>query len=359
MRAPYRVAVWGPGAIGSACIDQAISLPELQLVGVLAYSKSKEGMDAGVMLGGPACGVKVTTDCESIFAAKPDCVIHTARDHGDFRQDADVIEMLERGINVISSMPYQNIAIRGPEVVRKFETAGRKGGATLHGSGINPGFAFERLMLTATGLSNEIHHMKGQEFVKIGAESAEQLIEVCGFALPPEEARKKPGLRNMWNSIIHQQIYFAGQVQGLPIERIEHSVELHTTPVDFQAPTMMVRAGTVARMVNRWDGYSGGRCRYTFECFWYLNDAMRPDMVPCDDFYAVIIEGKPSLRLGMELKASVERNERFLPNGHLGPVYYATASALLQAIPAVVAAAPGIKTIDPPSNSYWKVDMRL
>jgi len=350
--------VWGPGAVGSACIDHVITLSELELVGVLAYSPSKEGADAGTLIGRSPCGVKVTTRREAFFAAQPECVLHTPRDNGDFGSDADVIEMLERGINVISSLPYQNLGIRGPEVVRRLEAAAHKGGATLHGSGINPGFVYERLMLTATGLSNEIRHIRAQEMVKIGAESAEQLIEVCGFGLPPEEARNKPGLSHMWNSIIHQNIYFAAQVQGLPIERIAHSVELHTTPVTFQAPTMTLAAGTVARMINRWDGYSGGRCRYTFECFWYLSEAMRPKEAPCDDYYTITIEGKPSLHLGMELKASVAENARFYPHSRLGPVYFATAAALVQAIPAVVAAPPGLKTIDPPSNSYWKPDMR-
>ena len=58
---PYKVIVWGPGYMGSAVIKELLTRPEFELVGVLAYSDSKNGIDAGEMLGIDPIGVKMTT----------------------------------------------------------------------------------------------------------------------------------------------------------------------------------------------------------------------------------------------------------------------------------------------------------
>ena len=151
MRKPYRVAVWGPGVIGSTCIEGVLKDPALELVGVLTYSPEKVGLDAGTLVGLPPCGIELTDDRQAFLAKKPECVLYTARDFGDFRADDDIIEMLQMGINVIPSLPYQNISIRGQEVVEKFEEACHAGNSTLHGTGVNPGFMYERLLMAATG----------------------------------------------------------------------------------------------------------------------------------------------------------------------------------------------------------------
>ena len=68
MRAAYKVIVWGPGIVGNACLKEVIKKSELELVGVLAYSDSKNGVDVGEYLGMDAVGVKMTTDQEAVIA---------------------------------------------------------------------------------------------------------------------------------------------------------------------------------------------------------------------------------------------------------------------------------------------------
>ena len=75
MRKPYRVIVWGPGAVGLACIRELLSRPEFELVGVLAYSPGKSGIDVGELINHKPVGVKVTTDKEAIVAMDADAVV--------------------------------------------------------------------------------------------------------------------------------------------------------------------------------------------------------------------------------------------------------------------------------------------
>ena len=97
LRSPYRVAVWGPGKMGQAAIREIVRLPETELVAVLGYNRENDGADVSKLIGGPPTGVKVTTSMDKMVEAKPEVVIHTARDFGDFRADAEIIRLLEAG----------------------------------------------------------------------------------------------------------------------------------------------------------------------------------------------------------------------------------------------------------------------
>ena len=159
---------------------EIIRLPETELVAVLGYNRENDGADVSKLIGGPPTGVKVTTSMDKMMEAKPEVVIHTARDFADFRADDEIIRLLESGINVISVHAYTYLKLRGLEVQRKFEDACKRGGSTFHGSGIDPGFLYERLAAVATGLTNDVQCIKLQEFLRMEYHAPEALVPV-GF----------------------------------------------------------------------------------------------------------------------------------------------------------------------------------
>lgn len=61
-REPCKVVVWASGCLGSGVIKEILKRPEFELVGVLAHSERKHGLDVGEMLGAGPVGVKITTD---------------------------------------------------------------------------------------------------------------------------------------------------------------------------------------------------------------------------------------------------------------------------------------------------------
>ena len=115
---PYKVIVWGPGYLGSAVIKEILKRPEFELVGVLAYSDHKNGMDVGTMLGIEPTGVKMTTNQEEIFNLPADCVIHTGTNMlDDTPRNKEVIRLLESGKNVVASPYYHFPQLRGQAFV--------------------------------------------------------------------------------------------------------------------------------------------------------------------------------------------------------------------------------------------------
>ena len=146
--------------------------------------------------------------------------------------------------------------------------------------------------------------------------------------------------------------------QGLKVDKLVYDISFDLAPETFQAPTMVVEKGMVARMNNRWTIHCGEQTPLISETVWYMGDIVRPEGSVGDDFYLMEIEGTPSMRIGVELKSSLKTGARYPEHNHHGPIYYVTAAPMLQAIPHVVDGPAGIKRTDPPSNSYWKADMR-
>jgi len=193
-------------------------LTEFDLVAVLAYSPSKQGVDAGLLVGIDAVGVKATTNFEDLVASHAECVIYTARDFGDWRADGQILALLQAGKNVVTPLPYHYLKTRGPQIEAKFRDAAVQGGATLHGSGITPGFYNERLAILMTGLTNDVQQIKFQEF--FNAEplaGALETLQLFGFGAPLAQVEANPLAGVMAENYLKQPILFYADQLGIEI----------------------------------------------------------------------------------------------------------------------------------------------
>jgi 2,4-diaminopentanoate dehydrogenase len=358
MRAQYKVAVVGPGGIGLCAIREALRLPEMQLVGVLAFSPQKNGKDVGELAGIGNTGVKVTTDLDTLLRQDIDCVLYCGRDFGDWRSDAHILRMLEAGVDVITMLPYHYLKVRGPEIEARFRKAAQAGGATLHGTGITPGFFNERLAVLATSMTNAVTHIKFQEF--FNAEplaGALETLQMFGFGSPKEQAERNDAIGIMAESYLRQPMMFVADQLGIKVDRVEREARPQAAPVAIKTPAMTIEKGTVGTVSYAWTAYSNGRPFYTTEVYWYLGEVMRPATAVGNDFWTIEIEGRPSLRITIASMASFKDSIYIKPEEPSPPGYIMTAVSMLQAVPAVVAAKPGLLLPSLP-QFYWKPDMR-
>lgn len=359
IRKPYRVAVAGPGGLGLCAIRETQRLPELELAAVLAYSPQKDGVDAGELAGIGPIGVAATTDLDTFLANDIECVLHCGRDFGDWRTDDEIIRMLESGINVVTMLPYHFLRSRGEDVEARFRAAAKKGGATLHGSGITPGFFNERFALAATGLVNDVTHIRFAEFFNIApVVGGGDMLRMFGFGSPKAEVEGNDFAAGMAEAYLRQPILFYADQMGLPIDRIERTARLAETPVALSEPVMAIDSGTVGLVSYAWTGYSDGKPFYTTEVYWYLGESMRPDECPVNDFWLIEIEGRPSLRITVAGQASYQDDLYIKPDEPTPPGYIMTVVAMLQAVPAVIGAVPGLMLPALP-QFHWQPDMRV
>ncbi|MET0661337.1 MAG: hypothetical protein ABW110_24630 [Steroidobacteraceae bacterium] len=357
---PYRVIVWGPGAVGGGCLREVLKQPEFQLVGVLAYSKHKEGVDAGELVGMAPTGVKVTCDKEKIMALDADCVLHCALSASSQDQmDADVIRLLESGKNVVSSASYHNPFLKGKDYVARLEAACSKGKASLHGSGVHPNFILERLGLTLTGLCNRLEHIKVQEIIDISRTQSADMMTMFGFGGPLEALAPGGPVNTIMERYYREPLAMACHAffRSVP-ERIEQTTEASIAQRDMPIACMTIEKGTVCSIKQTFVGYLDDRPRITVVEHWYPGKDERPyPQVSTGDYYIFDIEAEPnSIHMEMGYKASLAKNLDYYPGDPTVAAWYATAAPMIQAIPRVCAAPPGL--VFPSVWAHYAKDLR-
>lgn len=340
-----RVVQYATGGVGVQAIRALADHPELELVGLLVHSKDKVGRDAGTLAGIAPLGVKATDDVGAILAMDADCVNYSA-----LWNDVDLVcRMLESGKNVVTTAGLLYPKFFGPALVDRLEAACAKGGSSVHGTGINPGFSGEVLPLTMSLLSRRIERIFVQEFADYRTyDSPEVNHAMLGFGRPVADvqARKHPHF-DLAMQFFHQSIAMVADGLGLPLERIEQTVRYATTPGGATIASGAVPPGTVGGMKIRFSGIVAGRPMIVIELTWVaaydLGEGWPgPQDASNDTQWSVTIEGEPALRCRFEQAASFAPDRA--PQAHTEPAMICTAMHAVNAIPCVCAAPPGIRT---------------
>ena len=148
-----------------------------------------------------------------------------------------------------------------------------------------------------------------------------------------------------------------GEALGIEFTKIEINHEYIASSTDLDCATMPISAGTVGRVTHRWSGFTDSATPFfTVEVNWVLGETMLPPGAQPNQYWIATIEGRPSIRLTVDIKASMSSGERFLNVGGAPsePGYHATIAACLQAIPSICKAAPGILAVGRPPVHWHK-----
>lgn len=341
-RPPYRVILWAPGMAGQIAVREMMDRPEFELVGCLAYSSEKEGVDLGDLVGHAPIGVPITLDKEAIYAMDADIVLYAGRAMPDeSARREEICRLLESGKNVVTITDYFFPWQKGEEAVRPIEAACAAGGSTLHGTGVHPGWFMERFVMTMTGLCSRVDSIDVREVVDMSHHSGPSMRNI-GYGMTTERlgstTRKKILSRYYFESIAG-----IAHLLGVELDRMTGDIHYPLATRTIDIPTLTVEPGTVAAVDGTWIGYVDDQPFITMREFWYVD----PDLVDFTeitsrDFYDVHIVGTPvssTTRVDMEV---TEAKDIFgLDHQQVG-TKLTTAIQLVNTVPAVVAAPPGI-----------------
>jgi len=374
---PLKIVVWGPGGIGSILIRELAVKPEFELVGVYAYSPDKNGVDAGELAGIEPLGVAASTDFDEVAAIECDCVLHTARDYGDYRSVDEIVRLLEAGRNVITQQPYHlpeplQFTTAPPDAAERIHAACVAGGSTFYATGINPEFVCGRLTGLLTGISSDIESIAIVSTWE-ASHIAGDHIRPFGYGEVPEKAETMDTGATMIQNFLSMDLHVAASMLGLTVDKFEHVRTLATAKADIGplANGMSIKAGTVARKSDRCIGQvTAGDRTITIitEINMYLGPENAPDHLPArdplvhganDGYYLITVEGRPALRITLDWKGSFAEDRQLVipedPMSHAG--WYATALPMLQCASRVSQAEPGwLELIRP--VPHWAPDFR-
>jgi 2,4-diaminopentanoate dehydrogenase len=338
-----RVVQWATGPVGREALRAIIEHPNLDLAGVVVYSSEKDGLDAGDLCGLPQTGIRATRDPASALAGAVDAVCYTPG-IPDF---GEVCGLLAGGANVVATPFLFYPPAYGPSLVDPLTEACRRGGTSVHGTGINPGFVGDLLVLVSTGLLRSLDHIEVHEVGNWSLlESRGMVFENARFGSPPDEATlaSNPYARTM-GGYFKESIHMVAAGLGVELERCTESQQLLVADEPIDVLSGRVEAGTVSGQHFRWTGVAAGRDLLSIDTWWWVGGE-RPGSYPSrrPDGWSIDIEGSPSMRLSMLALGSLDPASPLPIKAHVDAASVATAMHAVNAIPAVCAAEPGIRT---------------
>src|SRR5665213_3058751 len=218
---PHRVIIWGPGGLGQAALYEALRSKDFRVVGVRAFSPDNEGKDAGEMIGEQPIGVAMTCDPKRALSIECDCVIHTPRDYGNYNNDAEILDILRSGRNIVTALPYHHVRlVRDPRFVAQLQQACLEGDATFHATGVDPDVISDRVLVALTGFCNDIEYLKLQENWDFFYTPPETLA-LCGFGKTPQQAQQMPVAAVIVENFLKQVCLGMGEALGVRYARVQ------------------------------------------------------------------------------------------------------------------------------------------
>src|ERR1700676_3136213 len=164
----------------------------IENIGAIDTDPAKVGRDLGEVTGATDVpwGVKIAGDAKEVLEQAADVVIHSTSSSLPKVMD-QLLACLEAESCIVStceelSYPYRT----HPELAAKLDTAAKESGVALVGTGVNPGFVMDKLLITLAAVSQRIEHAKAVRVVDAG-KRREPLQRKIGAGMSVEEFRAK------------------------------------------------------------------------------------------------------------------------------------------------------------------------
>ena len=330
---------WGTGNVGIRSLRAIIGHPDLELVGLWVHSDNKVGVDAGELCGLPPVGVAATNDADALLALDADCVAYMAT--ADLRPGEaveDLSRILASGKNVVSTSVVPLIHPKTGEKawVDTLEKACAEGGTSCWTSGIDPGFGNDLIPIALLSACQEVRSVRVMEILNYDTyDQATVLFETMGFgqALDATPLLLFPGALTLaWGGVVGE----IAEALGVEVDEIKEVSERQPAPERFSIPAGTVEKGTTAALRFEVQGIIDGRPAIVVEHVTRLRDDLAPEWPQpvAGGCYRILIDGYPSIQADVQLAgADGDHNDAGL---------VATAARVLNGIPAVVDAPPGL-----------------
>ncbi|CAN5319297.1 dihydrodipicolinate reductase [soil metagenome] len=332
----YRVVQWTTGNVGKSSVAAIARNPTLDLVGCYAWSPDKAGMDVGELAGLDPLGVTATNDIDALLALKPDVVVYNPM----WIDVDELVRILEAGVNVVATASFITGHNQGAGR-DKIADACLRGGATMFGSGINPGYV-NQLSVVAAGICDRVDRITVNEAADTTFYDSPATEKPVGFGRPIDDP-ELPAMTAQGTGVFGEAVRMVADALGLDLDEVRCDAEYAQTTEDLDLGSWTIGAGCVAGVYASWKGIAAGQTRVEINVRWRKGQTLEPDWKIAQDGWAIEVAGRPtvSMTVGFLPPPDFEATTlaEFMVLGHI-----MTATPPINAIPAVVAAAPGIVT---------------
>ena len=329
------VVQWTTGNVGRRSVRAVVAHPGLELVGCYAWSGDKVGRDVGELCGVDPIGVTATDRVDLLLALKPDCVVYNPM----WPDTDEVVRILEAGVNVVSTAAFINGRGLGPDRERIVQACER-GGSSMFGTGISPGFV-ELIGIAAASICDRIDKITIDEGSDTTLYDSPETERPAGFGRPIDDP-ELPAMAAKGTAVFGEAVALVADALGVELDEIVCEAEYAQTTADVVMDSWTIPAGCVAGVAASWQGKVGDRTVVELNVRWRKGQTLDPDWA-IEEGHVINVDGRPTVRAKLEYLPPPDfEATTFADFMVLGMIM--TAMPAINAIPYVVAAAPGVVT---------------
>jgi 4-hydroxy-tetrahydrodipicolinate reductase len=327
-----KVAQFGLGPIGIESIKLAAEKDWIEIVGGIDIDPAKAGKTVGEIAAMPGLGsAKIYTSFGALAEKnQPDVVLHTAGSKADV-SIGQIKPMAERGVSVISSCEELLVPrFRAPKLAEELDAICKRSGARVLGTGVNPGFVMDVLPVCMTGVSRTVEHIYVERVVNASTRRM-PLQKKIGSGLEPDEMRRLFKEGQAGHAGFLESLALIGHAMGWRFTETYELFEPVIAPYDISTKFFNVKKGQCCGIHQQVVGKVGDVQRVHMDLRMYL-DARDPHD-------AVKITGEPPLEI--RVNGGVAGDQ-------------ATVASLVNAIPRVLKAPPGVLLMTDIAVPAWR-----
>ena len=201
--------------------------------------------------------------------------------------------------------------------------------------GINPGFALDFWPTALSRVCRRIDKLTVTEIVDMTRYTSIHMVrDAIGFGVPPNQ----PVPVDAHNQDVYESAYYISMRMladaiGIELDEVRYHRDVATTDRAFEIAAGTIEAGTVAAMKFVFDGIVDDRPVISLQHVWRVSNDVAPDWPIGDSRWLLHIDGDPIVDSEFVM-ATEEHGGR--------AVSLSVATLCLNAVPTVVAAAPGL-----------------
>jgi hypothetical protein len=333
--APIRVVQWTTGNVGRQTVPTIVADERLDLVGCYAWSPEKVGRDVGELCDIDPIGITATHDVDALLALQPDCILYCPK-----WQDVDeLVRILAAGIDVVATAAFITGHSIGTDRDRIADACVR-GGSTIFGTGISPGFV-ELLALVSAGICDRVDKITVLESADTTSYDSPETEIPVGFGRPIDDP-DLPEMTKRGTAVFEDAIHLVADALGVELDDVRCDTDYAQTTTDLDLGSWTIAAGCVAGVVASWKGFVDGQVVVELTARWKKGRTLEPDW-EFHETHIIEVEGRPAVRVTMQVHPPANPDPLW-PDRAFSLGMIMTAMPAINAIPIVVDAPPGILT---------------
>lgn len=334
-----KVIFYGVGAIGSEVARFGLTRPWIEAVGAVDSDPAKVGQDLGEVLQlGKRLGVEVSGDAAALFKrVKADVVVLTT---GSFLPAIyDQLETAVRaGLNIVTSAEELAFpTLQSAALAEKLDRLAKEKGVTIKGTGINPGFVMDSLIVFLATASADIEHVWSRRIVDCSRRRKQLQLKV-GAGLSVDQFKASLGKKIFGHVGLMESAALVADGVGMIPDRIVQSVEPVVAESGVESAHVKVKPGEVKGMRQVARCFSKGKECVSLEVLFYVGAPEPKDQI--------VIKGMTDINV--TIKDGIAGDE-------------ATVAILINAIAPTLEAKPGllVPTGKSISEIPWRCSVEL